>query len=532
MVLFLLAVLSFIIFGCSEDSVAPPSIPPEVDLIAVICNPLAPAPADTAILTAQVAGKGGWANFEWSASGGTLLDNGSITARWLVPAQKGSYDIRVIASIDGVSDTMSAHILVREFSDLSTGVRYSFYPVMVEGELFFLGSPISQTNKAFRGYHAYRWEDRAVCITTNEDPLIDGGYEFVFSSDGLLASVVTGGSEFLRQQPINLIKFPLIAGPKSFVTNNEIGGSIFRKNQHVHPSTNIDLSTVVWQKNQAGPADDGTKDLINIMFRDGLAPIVQLTTSKDSTFVLGGWRYRYFRNIKPIFTPDYKAIVYFVDSTKTFEPCILPMQGSTPLVDQKRAFMVDSKHGIFFYAGVSVGEETIFEWKPLSNSQLVFIDKGKKLCLLDISSESVEVLEEGVFEFSFAEDGTIALVKADGVYIGPLGGSLDCIYVKERSTDDVLGVTWSPGSVNKRLVFRMVRKGASADETFSAFIIYFMDEDRWYFASPRIPGGSEPSLPDYRWRRATFEALGTGFLMPASTQSNTGISEMHIFRSA
>lgn len=499
-----------------------PPPPAGIEIITILCNPLAPPPATSAILTAQVSGTGGEADFAWTVSGGTIVENGSITAVWQVPAEPGEYAITVVASIDAAADTMTRYVLVRGVETIATGIRYSYYPHVIDGELYFVGTPILPTSTQFLGYHAYIYSFGSTQITTNPSPPVDGGAEFIFGPAGLLASVVTGGSEFLRQQPMNVILFPLPDGTKRYVSNNDQLGTTFRKNQHVHPWGSPDMSLVVWQISRPGETDDGLRDRDNINFRAGTAAIQRLTSSVDSTFILGAWSYKYYRNIKPMFTPDMTAIVYFVDSTGTAEPCLMPLAGNTPLVDERRALMVDARRGIFFYAGVSVSRKTVFEWHPTASNQLFFIDGARKLCRLDVAAESVEILAEKVSEFAFSDDGVLAVIAGDGVYVGAPGEEPDRIFSKEREGDDLYGVSWSRGTSDQRLAFRVVRKGAGSGESFSALVLYRFDTGRWYYASPRIAFGSEPAVDDYRWKRAVFEPFGGGFVAPVPVTSGGG----------
>ena len=518
----LLTLAIFLAAGCSDDPTVVPPIPAGIELITILCNPLAPAPSATATLTAQVSGEGGEADFAWTVSGGTLVENGTITVQWQVPETPGVYSATVVARIEAAADTMTKYILVRRFESIPTGIRYSFYPNILDGELYFVGSTISPTSNAFLGYHAYYYSFETVLITTNPSPTIEGGDEFIFGPEGLLTSVTTGGSEFLRQQPMNVIFFPLPDGVKWYVSNNDLLGTTFRKNQHVHPCGSPDMSKVVWQINGVGVLDDGSRDRININFRSASFAPQRLTSSVDSTFLFGAWNYKYYRNVRPLFSPGMNTIVYFVDSTGTFEPCLMPLAGSIPSIEERRALMVDARRGIFYYAGIAVSQRTIFEWNPVASTHLYFIDGGRKLCVLDIMGESAEILAEKVSEFAFSDNGTLAMILDDGVYVGVPGASPARIFEKERSSDDIVGVSWSPGTSDQRIVFRMVRKGASVAEGFSTLILYSLDDGRWYYASPRISLGIELNFDDYRWNRAAFEPLGGGFLMPVPTPAGGG----------
>lgn len=510
--------------GCSDSTTPPVEEQKDVELLTIICNPLAPAPSETATLTAQVTGAGGVADVAWSVDGGTLLDNGTIAVRWQAPETRGVYRVTAIARIGTAVDTVSRNVMVRSVDVVQTGIKTNWYPNIVDGELYFVGTSMNTGAADFLGYHAYHQVDAGVLMTTNPNPPISGGYEFEFTPEGLLASVVTAGSQYLRQQPTNVIIFPYIPLAKTYVSGNDLSGTTFRKNMHVHPDATDNLGTVVWQFDKVGPADDGTQDLININYRLGTTPIRTLTTSVDSIYQYGAWVYRYFRNIKPMIGPNEDRIVYFVDSTETFEPCFIPLDGGEPDLGGRRALMVDSRHGIFYYAGVSISEKTVFQWNPVNPNQLAFIDGGRNLCVFDVSSESVSIVAAKIGEFAFSDDGKVAMIAEDGVRLanGLAEGTL--VFPRERSSDDIVGLTWSRGTSGQRLAFRMVRKGASPIESFSTLVLYSVDAGEWYFATPRVPFGSEPSIDDYRWKRAAFDPVGSGVYMSFPLPGTTGIA--------
>lgn len=510
--------------GCSEDATVEPEQPKDVELITIICNPLTPAPSATATLTAQVTGQGGAADVQWSVDGGTLLDNGTIAVRWQAPETRGVYRVTAIAHIGAAVDTVSKNVMVRTVETIPTGIKYSWYPNVVDGELYFVGTSSSPSANDFLGYNAYHQLDAGVLLTTNPNPPVNGGYEFEFTPEALLASVITAGSQYLRQQPTNVIIFPYTPMPKRYVSNNDQSGSTFRKNMHLHADATDDLGIVVWQFDKVGAADDGTQDLINIDYRMGTTPIQTLTTSIDSIFQYGAWVYRYYRNIKPMIAPNEDKIVYFVDSTETYEPCVIPLDGGEPDLEGRRAIMVDSRHGIFYYAGVRISERTVFQWNPVNPNQLAFIDGSSNLCAFDLATETVAILATKIGEFAFSDDGKIAAVAEDGVYVGTSMDNAVLVFPRERASDDIVGVSWSPGTSNQRLAFRMVRKGTSPTESFSALVLYSVEAGAWYFATSRVPFGSEPSIDDYRWKRAAFDPVGSGVYMSFPLPGTTGIT--------
>ncbi len=533
--------------GCSNEETAPaPENPTTITLSGILCNPLAPAPGATAQLTVRAEGQGSAAVFAWGVEAGQIipdtirnsdgsinhLDSTSITVRWKAPSEPGNYRITVRATAGAAVRDTAAWVMVRQCEAINTGMRYSYFPTLVEGELYFVGTSGNPTDRSFLGYHAYKQDIPPTQIDRLTSPIISGGYEFQFYPDGLITASITDGAEYIRLQPTNVIFFPYFAAlPKIYWSNNESGGTTYRKNQNISPSVNASLEMAVWERNQVGATDDGKKDLVNIRFRFSTGPIQTLTTAKDSIYQLGAWNYTYWRNIKPMFSPDEAMIIYFCDSTDTFEPCVIPVIGVEPDLAGRRAFMVDDRRGIFFYAGVAVTERTIFQWNPLNHTQVAFIDDAKKFCVLDYSAETVEIMAEGINEFVFSEDGKIAAVAEDGVYILEPGQTeARRVFTKERATDAVIGVNWSPGTVNQRLGFRMVRKGASPIESYAVLVIYSMDDGRWYYASPEIKPvmSMEPDV-NYKWLRAVFNPFSGDMYVPVPL--STGGGRATIYRS-
>ncbi|HEY5133760.1 MAG TPA: hypothetical protein VII85_08765 [Candidatus Krumholzibacteriaceae bacterium] len=511
--------------GCSKkgDIVIPP--PPAVlDLTAIICNPLAPAPGDTTQLTAQVRGTGDNPTYEWQAQAGTLIENGSISIKWLAPADPGIYRVFVRAAVGSDIDTMSKYIMVRNVNVVNNGLRYAFYPTIVEGELYYTGTTKSLSDNTFYGFHAYHLELPPAPIDVMAAPEISGGSEFQFFPDGIVTSSITEAADYIRQQPMNVYFFPYLVGPKKAISNNEVEGTLFRRNQNHYASPSSDLGMYVWQYNKVGPADDGSQDLLNVRFRAGAGPLRTLTVAKDSIFQFGAWSYKFYRNIKPLFTPDNGTIIYFADSTETYEPCLIPLDGTEPVIAQRRAIHAGQRHGIFFYAGIKVSEKTVFQWNPAIATQLGFIDDARNFCLFDYADSTAKIVSNvgKISEFVWDPSGKITAVNEAGVIVATPGGVPDTVFVKERSSDDVVGVNWSPGTSDQKVGFRLVRKGASPVESFSALVIYSVDNHRWYYATPQIrPAMSTEPTVDYRWWRAIFDSEG-GMYAPVPISTGGG----------
>jgi hypothetical protein len=520
--------------GCSKDeTVINPGTPDSLKVSGILCNPLAPAPGDTARLTVRVAGQGAGATYEWQVEAGTLIGLNDISIEWEVPADPGVYEVTVRSSVGSEVRLNTTWVMVRRCEAIETGLRYSFYPNLVEGELYLVGTNGNLSDRGFLGYHAYKRDIPPTQVDKLTGPgalNISGGYDFRFYSDGILAASITDGAEFIRQQPMNVIFYPYIpAVPKKLWSNNEVAGTTFRKNQNLYPSLSSNLDMAVWQRTVVGATDDGKKDLVNIRFRMTTGLIQTVTIAKDSIYQLGAWNYKYWRNIKPMFSPDDAMIIYFNDSTELYEPCLIPVEGSEPNLDGQRALLVDPRHGIFFFAGVQVSEKTIFQWNPASPTKLAFIDDKRQFCVFDYIAETVEVVATGFTEFAYSEDGKLAAVADSGVYILEPGQTqARRIFVKERTSDAVIGVNWSPGLVDQKLGFRMVRKGASTLESYAVLVIYSVDNDKWYYASPEIKPvmGTEPAV-NYTWMRAIFDPTTGGMYIPVLLSEGGGKSVLY-----
>ncbi|MDD4856642.1 MAG: PKD domain-containing protein [Candidatus Krumholzibacteria bacterium] len=518
--------------GCSNDEpVGPNGEGSAIDLMAIISNPLAPTPGQTTQLTAQVSGTGSGASYEWEVEGGTLSSNDDITVMWEAPTTPGIYRVFVRASVGTAVDTMSKYVMVRNVSIIDTGLRYTLYPNVIGSTLYFIGAALGMSDDNFLGFHAYSINDPSSPIDNISSITVDGGYEFTFYEEALLTSSITLGAERYRLQPMNVFVFPLLGGSAKAVSNNEHTGSLStaRMNQNLHPSASSDQSMVVWQHVKAGTARDGTDDLTNIKFRFGTTSTEVLTSSKDSTLYHGIYMYSYYRNIKPMITPDELAIVYFTDSTGTYEPCVIPLDGSEPVTTMQHAIMVDGNHGIFYYRGVTIGENTVFQWNPTIPTQVGFIDNQKNFCLFDYHAETIEIVSNvgRLDEFVWDETGKMAAVNESGVIVVTPGGEPDTVFVKERFSDDVIGLNWSPGTDNKRLGFRVVRKGSSVTESFSALVIYSPADGIWCYASPMIrpPMGNEPSL-SYPLLRVAFDDSG-GMYAPVPISGSGGSIKLY-----
>ena len=521
--------------GCNDDNgVAEEPCTPNVQTWSVITNPLAPAPGDTTLLTVQATGEGcgSWPAYNWTATGGQLLQTQGITVRWVAPDDPGLYGITCRASIETSRDTAATEVMVRDFQYVNTGKIASLKPMMVFGNLTFIAEygTISPRSTSFLGYGMYRWSGpgSSVKITNTGEPQ-SGSYEFAVSGDGSWAwgSFITTYYASLRQQRMNVWRFPTAGfGSSANVSADNGGVGIVRKNQHRYPYSNEYGSQVVWKYHFAGSELDGTTDIFTIAFwdqLDGPGNWYQLTQGYDTILVQVGAekipKRRYYQNVRPMFSPDESNILYFVDTTGVFEPCLIPMVGGRPDTLQRHALMTDPQTGVFEAAGVSISEKTVLQWNPVSNL-LAFIAQGY-LVFFDYESETVALIDglEKVQEFSWAPDGSqlVAVTAEGGVFIVSAAGAVSGmpVYVRERATDDIIGASFSPSLTEPKIGFRLVRKGKTALDSWSALIVVDLSSGGAAYASPAVPWHSSRELDvPYTWKRILWEDDNSGIYAP------------------
>ncbi len=543
--------------GCDNSTSVNPAPPAEIDLMMIISSPLAPSPGEIDTLTIVVNGSstpGAFGRYTWQAEAGSLLVATGPVAVWKTPEQTGTYNISVNATVEGASDVIDKLVMVREFERIVTGKRFSVRPKKYFSKLTFIGNAIGQspTNPAFEGFHVYSYNSPGNVTVISSHGHDEGGLEFCFSTSQsdpvVVGSMYEYYYEYLRQQRMNVWKFPVIFGSTVNISQDNGGPQVYRRNQHRYPTCNEEGTMVAWQARIVGQANDGTEDLFNIKFWTTPNTTTTCTQSHDSTQVQIGPNlvtfHRYYRNMLPLITPNEDCIVYFVgngeegDTCDFFEPCLIPIVAGHPDLNQRRALMLTDDIGIFGEAGIAITEESVPQWN-YSNSLLAFIDGSKHLCFFDYMAETAEVIGGiyGATEVAWAPDGSeCAVVTEDGIFMVSASGvvSSSPIYVRERSTDGIHGLAWSRDLDNPKIGFRMVRKGKGSEDSFSTIVVYNVNEGTWAYATPSIPWSTQREIDvNYTWLRVFFEDDNEGIYapMPVADPINYPNTEAAIFHS-
>lgn len=513
--------------GCDTKKEDPVICTPSLTTNMVLVNPLAPAPGDTATLTVQTSGEGcgAWPAYHWQVSGGVLLRDTGISVKWQVPADPGVYEVVCRAALSGNADTAATAVMVRNFEYVNTGRIASIYPQLIFGTLYFVSEfgNVGPRHDDFLGWGIYRLGAPGSSTKLSVTGENAGGGDFYFGSSGTMVwgSFISGYSTFLRSQRINVWRFEAMLGVPLNVSNDISAPVNLRNNQHTTPWSNATSSMAVWKCQEVGTAQDGTRDLFNIAFWNealGQGGWYKVTQSHDwKTVRIGNEdvvRHRYYNNIKPMFTPDESHILYFVDTTGVFEPCLIPMAGNAPDTTQRRDMTIDAQTGIFKAAGVgsrtaTITERTIFQWNPAPGMGRLGFIAGGRVTLFDYASESVAVIEDlvRVEQFAWSPDGTkLAAVTDEGIFLASAAGAVSPhpLFVRERGTDEIIGLVFSPDV--SRLGFRLVRKGKAEVDSWSALVIIDLDTGVSTYASPRVAwlNVREPDVP-YNWMRIVWE---------------------------
>jgi hypothetical protein len=535
-----IAVLAIVIMaligGCSEEDPILIEENQYVDALLIIPDPLAPRPGELTILTALSTGEGDWATYEWSVEAGTLLEDDGFVVHWEAPQTVGVYEVSVTVALGDSIDTIRKTIMVRNYDKIETGIEYSFQPVIHNGNLFFSGCELNPTDEDFLGYTGYRYEDPFSSQELTGCDLLCAGSRYFTYKLGVGNGIMMGASKSFtnlnfRQYPENIFLWDLEGVDPPVAITDELVMFNIRANRNIYPQATDDLNMITWEHHGVGRSEDGTQDLFNIKFYNrNLDTKMLLTHSMDSTVTPFGTSYRFYSNIKPLITPNEDYIIYFVDTSRTYEPCMIEIVNGLPDTLTRTALMVeDENYGIFYQADVEISENTFFDWCPETHDILAFIDGGSTLCFFHPYTDppSVDKLTDlgRVAEFAWSPDGEqFAIVTDEGLAIGmTLSGAVQNVFYREKSTDGIIGIEWSPDiDSDPKIAFRLVRSGRTSNEYFSSLVIYSINEDDWYYALPRISWTSEIEM-DYHLNKVFYESDNEGIYLSVPTEGRSVI---------
>jgi hypothetical protein len=478
-------------------------------------------------------GEGGWATYDWTVEAGTLQEEEGITVMWEAPAAVGTYEVSLIATLGASADTVRRTVMVRNYDKIDTGVQYNFQPIIHNGSLFFTGSDLSTISDEFLGFFIYRYEDPFNSLNLTECDLLCGGgmnysYHLNAGNGMILGQSKTYTSINFRQYPEHIHIWDMENVDPAVALTDELVMLNMRANRNLFAQGTDDLNMITWEHQEVGISSDGLQDLFNIKFynRD-LDVLMTVTHSKDSTVTPLGTSYRYYSNIKPLITPQEDYLIYFVDTSRTYEPCMMEIVGGLPDTLTRKALMVeDEDYGIFNEAGIEISEETYFDWCPQTYDILAFIDGGGNLCFFYPSTESVDKLSDigQVSEFAWSPDGEqFAVVTEAGLDIGmTVSGAVQNVFYREKLTDGIIGIDWSPDTGDQKIAFRLVRSGRSTVDSFSSLIIYSINEDDWYYALPRLQWTREIEV-EYHMNKVFWESDNDGIYLSVPTEGRSVI---------
>ena len=525
--------------GCSEDDAIVGPDESNINTLLIIPSPLSPKPGELAQLTVQAVGEGNWANYYWTVGAGTLQADEGISVPWVAPDETGTVTVQVIATLGAAADTIQKTIMVSNYEELDTEVLINLAPVVHGGQLYFTGVDVEITDEMFYGFNIYSYAPGSSDLLTECIENCGGGETFKYYPSvgtGMILGDLTNYINLtLRQYPANIFLWDMLGAAPPLVITDEVVAVSGRADRHYNPDGSDDLNMIVWQHQEVGELPDGTWDLYNLEFYDRLLDEqMKFTESLDSSIVIYGadtvTEYRYYRNIKPQFSKQEDYILYFVDTTGVFEPCKIDIELGIPDTTTRRALMVDDEdYGIFAAADIGIDETTIFERCPGSNDILAFIDIDGYVCFFypgNEGNESVDRLADIdiVTEFAWSPDGDqFAVVVEGGLAIGmTASGQVDLVYERAKITDEIIGIAWSPSSIDPKIGFRHVRKGKTSLDSYSSLIIYSVNEDDWYYALERVRWTGELEVA-YTMKRVLFEADNEGVYIPVPTEDRSVI---------
>jgi Tol biopolymer transport system component len=453
----------------SDTTVAPTPTPLHVQEI--IVEPKAASPGDTVRLTADIRSSsqnvGDIPTTQWSATGGTFIENNEQTVRWVAPANGGTYAITVKATNHAGSTSQKTDLFVGETLVVVPAEAGELH-LMPNGMDFYYRRAPTATAVAASGVEAYSYiggsiADAVIGAVGNDFSV---GPQLVFSptltyevhSHLVTASDSTTAVSTLK--PIELYIGDLGSHTMQRITQDKADPTSPRRHQFLNPSISPDGDLIAYQGlvTNSGAASSDSMDIF-VYRRTG-------PTRVRATFLHAN-----HRNYFPTFSTDQAWITFLSDRVGSNEWELFAMPVNSGVVDTNPADVqrLTSTGGTM--ASGSNPARPLMEWNPVSPVLAVRSVDGV-LYLITMNggggtTQEVAGLPNAISELRWSPDGSRLAVVATGkntankpaqqIYV-VTGGSAT-LRLTADAGDVLRDMVWSPDDA--WIVFRQTRDPSS-----------------------------------------------------------------------
>ncbi|MFQ5511811.1 MAG: TolB family protein [Candidatus Krumholzibacteriia bacterium] len=449
-------VLTALFSGCGDSGPGDGVVTPESTAIKVdgiIFNPKSPTPGDTMMATAVVTSgslnPGDFVGYQWSVDGGTLLDTGKTSVRWVAPdTTSGTLFTVTVRATNAVStSTGSGKVLVNRITTLVGSRAGEVHPTSTGDSIYYLSSNLRPTQFFFNGFEIMLRDGSGTTTTVNPNRF---GTEYKFNRTLTQAVHVEtefiSGSDKLKQ----IYHDDLLAGVSIPLPIMPLQ-PLQRKPQFTEPDFSPDDRLIVYQAflpdAQKPPAQGGVDTFEVFVYDIGTQQVSRVTHGLAS--------------FHPSFSSDGAFMVFMSDTTASqngaWELYALPVTGGVVSPDTIGPLTELTTSGGIVGSGSppSVGARA---WNGnAADPVLAIVDANDKLNLVrtDGSGALVVNVADKVKDFAWAPGGSqLAMTAGNSIYVvssNASAQSVNDILVGDR----VSRLSWSGNE--DYLIYNVVR---------------------------------------------------------------------------
>jgi hypothetical protein len=400
--------------GCSDETTNDTGTNTGVSAIsvdAIILNPKSPGLGDTlrvtAVVTSASLNSGEFVSYDWSATGGTFVENGKTTVRWVAPMTSTALTITVNASNSVSSASKSVAVFVGEITTFLAD-RGGEMKLSVTGDsLISLFSPTAPDRPNFLGW-GIRVSDgstnRNIILPSVEASNIRIAKNFKYAAYNTLTPTVFGVLASMNYvdmespgQTVQIPNYAFLSRPMQYTeadfspAQNLLAYQVWYPDRDLPPSQGgVDTFQVcVWDI-----ASQTEKRVVTGWYDGGGTPLVEPTSSFHPTFSTTGNWLTYINDGPPTFQWEYHAV---------------PVSGASVDPDTVTAPTAVTTSG-----GLMGPDNRTKKWSPVADI-LATTDVNNNLWLVSPPTTATQVLlGASVREFAWAPSGNFVVVSTGG----------------------------------------------------------------------------------------------------------------------
>lgn len=445
----------------TDDTVKPTPTPLRVEEI--IVSPKATSPEDTVALTADIRSSsqnvGDVPATNWTADGGTFIENNKLTVHWIAPTTPGFYTISVRATNDAGSASAQTTLYVGSQTLLVSNQAGSVHLLANGTDFYYRRSPdVSRGSEVYSYIGGISTDAVNPVRPTGLDITLDPAVTYEVHSGEVTPRDSVGGVVNVSPTLFHIYKGDFTLRTLQRITQDLAETGAQRRNQFRYPSVSPDGQMITYQ------------GLVTNTFSASLDSVdVFVYTIPGPTRIRATFTHSNHRNFVPTFSTDQAWLTFLSDRSgaNQWEIYGMPVSGLTVDTDPASVVRLTSTGGtIASSQSGGVPSIPLRAWNPVAPTLAVVSSEGI-LYLMTTNGGGATVTEvdglpTSILELKWSSDGSELAVAAsatvDGRAVAQLytvsGGSAELRY-QSIPGDLARDMVWSPDA--QWLVYRVTR---------------------------------------------------------------------------